>query len=157
MRQPSVHLLADRLDLVSAVGTLRWREWGRYPEPEDPAWWEEVARQEAGRSSVPVTFVALDEHDEVVGAVGLGEHDVEERRDVTPWVMGMIVRPDQRGQGIGRVLMSELEAWAAGHAVERAWVGTERAHGFYQRCGWQLVETYQHLHGTDVSVLTKRL
>jgi GNAT superfamily N-acetyltransferase len=131
----SVHLLADRPELIASVGALRWREWGRYPEPEDPSWWEATTRQEAGRSCLPVTFVAVDDHDGAVGAVGLGQYDLEERQDVSPWVMGMIVRTDRRGEGVGRALMAELEAWAAADGVAQVWVATGQAAGFYRRCG----------------------
>lgn len=153
----SVHLLADRPALVATVGALRWREWGRPPEPEDPSWWEAITQQEAGRDLLPVTFVAVDDHDEAVGAVGLGEYDLEERQDVSPWIMGMIVRADRRGEGIGRALMAPLEAWAAAHGIAQAWVATQRAEGFYRRCGWRPVEVMRRHTGELMTVLTKRL
>ena len=59
----AISLLADRPMLVPAVADLRWREWGRAPEPEDPAWWLETTRSEAGRDGLPVTFVATDASD----------------------------------------------------------------------------------------------
>jgi GNAT superfamily N-acetyltransferase len=37
---------------------------------------------------------------------------VDERRETSPWVTGMIVRSDSRGHGIGRALMRHLEHWA---------------------------------------------
>lgn len=159
-RAYSVHLLADRPELVPAVGALRWREWGRAPEPEDPAWWEATTRQEAGRDRLPVSWVAVDDSADgaarVVGAVGLGEFDLEERQDVAPWVMGTIVRPGRRGTGVGRALMARLEEWAAAHGVNQMWVATGQAEGFYRRCGWRPVETMRLRTGQPMTVLTKR-
>ena len=43
-----------------------------------------------------MTCVASDQSG-ALGAVGLGQFDIEERRDRSPWVLGMIVRPDRRG------------------------------------------------------------
>src|SRR5205809_5720523 len=104
----SVRLLADMPQLVTAVGQIRWREWGGVPERADLSWWVEVTEREAGREELPVTFVAVAAGGEPLGAVGLGEFDIAERRDRSPWVLGMVVRPDCRGRGIGRLLLSRL-------------------------------------------------
>ena len=78
----------------------------------------------------------------MLGAVGLDHFDLDERRDTSPWVTGMIVRAERRGEGIGRALMQFLEQWAFAHGIGEAWVGTEQAAGFYERCGWTRLETF---------------
>ncbi len=153
----TVTLLADSLESAAAVAEMRWQEWGRPPEPEDPAWWLETTVREAGREELPVTFVARDPADEVVGAVGLDTYDLDERHDTTPWVTGMIVRRDRRGRGVGRSLLQHLERWAAEHQVAETWVGTDLALGFYQRCGWTLQETFTSSTGQHIAVLHKKL
>ena len=62
--------------------------------------------------------------DDALGAVGLGEFDLEERRNRSPWVLGMIVRFDQRGAGSGRLLLGRLERWAHQQGYQRVWVAT---------------------------------
>jgi GNAT superfamily N-acetyltransferase len=152
-----VTLLADSPTSAEAVAEMRWQEWGRPPEPEDPAWWLETTIREAGREKLPVTFVARDAADEVLGAVGLDTYDLDERHDTSPWVTGMIVRRDRRGEGVGRTLMQHLERWAAAHRIAEAWVGTDLALGFYQRCGWTLQETFTRSTGQHMDVLHKTL
>lgn len=110
----------------------------------------------AGRDTLPVTFVAHGQADEVAGAVGLDTYDLDERRDVSPWVTGMIVRPDRRGQGVGRTLLQHLEQWALLQGIAEAWVGTDTAAGFYQRCGWTAQETFVNNFGVPTFVLYKR-
>jgi GNAT superfamily N-acetyltransferase len=149
--------LADSLSSAAAVAGMRWQEWGRPPEPEDPTWWLETTVREAGREALPVTFVARDGADEVLGAVGLDIYDLDERHETSPWVTGMIVRRDRRGEGVGRMLMKHLERWAAGHQVAEVWVGTDLALGFYQRCGWTLHETFTRSTGEQIAVLYKKL
>ncbi|WP_426563477.1 GNAT family N-acetyltransferase [Angustibacter sp. McL0619] len=149
-------LLADDLGSAQAVADMRWQEWGHPPEPTDPAWWLETTIREAGRERLPVTFVAHD-GDEVLGAVGLDTYDLDERHDTTPWVTGMIVRRDRRGEGIGRALMRHLERWAAERGIAEAWVGTDLALEFYQHCGWTLQETFTTSDGQEMSVLHKPL
>ena len=99
-----IHLLADVPELIRGVGELRHREWGRPPERTDVEWWIEMAERETGRTGVPVTFVATDETGLVTGAVGLGEFDIPERRDRSPWILGMVVDPAHRGAGLATAL-----------------------------------------------------
>ena len=50
--------------------------------------------------------------------------------------LGMIVRAASRGQGMGRLLLSRLECYAAGQGYSPVWVSTgDPAVGFYRRCG----------------------
>jgi GNAT superfamily N-acetyltransferase len=153
----SVHLLADRPDLMAAVGDMRWREWRLHSGREERSWWVEVTRREAGRDALPVTFVAVDARGEAVGAVGLGEFDLEERRDRSPWVLGMIVRADRRGEGIGQALLARLDSFLAERGDTRAWVATgDRAVGFYQRCGWRVEERLRQDSGSQTVVLSRQ-
>ena len=117
-------LLADSPASIEAVAEMRCQEWGHPPEPEDPAWWLETTIREAGRAALPVTFVALEPADEVLGAVGLDTYDLDERRGTSPWVTGMIVRRDRRRGGVGRALMDHLEQWAAESTCSRMIVGS---------------------------------
>lgn len=154
----TIHLLADNEPLIAVIGDLRWREWGHAPEPEDRAWWVDVTAREAGRDGLPITWVATDERGDALGAVGLGEFDLEERGDRTPWVLGMIVRPDCRGMGVGRLLLTHLEAWARMHDYTQLWVANEGpAIDFYRKCGWELGEAVERASGEMAFVLTKRL
>jgi GNAT superfamily N-acetyltransferase len=117
----------------------------------------DAARREAGRDELPVTFVATDQAGGVAGAVGLGQFDIEQRRDRSPWLLGMIVRPDRRGMGVGRLLLGHVEAWAARRAYGRIWVATGQAVDFYCACGWQVTETLQRASAGPATVLTKLL
>ncbi|GAA4347210.1 GNAT family N-acetyltransferase [Angustibacter luteus] len=153
----TVGLLADFPASMRAVADMRWQEWGHPPESEDPAWWLETTIREAGRTDLPVTLVAHDAAGAVLGAVGLDVYDLDERRETSPWVTGMIVRRDHRGEGVGRALMDSLERWAADHHIAEAWVGTDLAQGFYEQCGWNLIEVFTDSTGQDMAVLHRRL
>lgn len=154
----SVALLADHPHLIPTVGEIRWKEWGHPPEPESLDWWIDVTSREAGREALPVTWVAIDPLGQAVGAVGLGEFDVEERRDRSPWVLGMIVAAPYRGMGIGRKLMSALESFAYDRGQSRVWVATGGpAVDFYRKCGWEMTEILHRSSGEVMSILTKSL
>lgn len=154
----TVQLLADNERLIAPVGEMRWREWGHAPEPEEPDWWITGTAREAGRDRLPITWVAIDARGEALGAVGLGVFDIEERQDRSPWVYGMIVRPDHRGKGIGRELLAALETWAGTRGYAQVWVATGGpAIDFYRKCGWELTERVERASGETATILTKPL
>jgi GNAT superfamily N-acetyltransferase len=152
----SIELLADHPHLIREVAEIRWREWGQPQGPEDLNGWIAVTTQEAGRDHLPVTWVAIDESGRALGSVALDDFDIDERRDRSPWVVGVIVDAHHRGLGIGSQLMQTLESWAHQHGIAQAWVATGgRAVDFYQKCGWQTAENIPRPSGEVVSVLTK--
>ncbi len=150
-----IRLLADEPGLIPEVARLRWAEWGNWPDSPDLAEWTDITTQEAGHDALPVTFVAADRAGAAAGAVALGEFEPPERQQVSPWIMGMIVRPELRGRGIGRLLLQALLAWAAAqHGYRQFWVATgDEAVGFYQACGWTLTDSFDRPH-EHVNILT---
>jgi GNAT superfamily N-acetyltransferase len=154
-------LLADHPALVAQVGELRWREWGY--DTEDAGGWIAVTAREAGRVELPITLVAIDCRGDAVGAVALGEFDGElsesERRGRSPWLLGLVVRRQSRLQGIGRLLVSELERVAASRGMADVWVATGwEAVDFYRRCGWVEAETLRLAStGVPTTILTKHV
>jgi GNAT superfamily N-acetyltransferase len=154
----TVQLLADYPSLIPSIGEIRWREWGHPPEPEALGWWVEVTAKEAGRSGLPITWVAVDAKGQGVGAVGLNKFDIDERLDRSPWVIGMIVVDSFRGQGIGGQLLATLEVWVKSNGFRRLWVATGgQAVAFYQKYGWELSESFQKITGDEVTILLKDL
>lgn len=152
-----VALLVDEPDLIGAVGTMRCREWGNITDPGDLSRWVAVTARESGRETLPITWVAADPRGRAAGAVGVGEFDPPERRDRSPWVLGMVVDTQHRGQGVGRLLLSTVDRWATGGGHRRLWVATGGAAvAFYQRCGWRPFETFPRADG-EVTVLVRDL
>jgi predicted N-acetyltransferase YhbS len=154
----TIELLADRPELVEPVGLMRFDEWGRPPDPDTPQWWINVTRRESGRDGLPVTFVACAANGEAVGAIGIAEFDPDDLSDRSPWVIGMLVRPDRRREGIGRLLVARLDPHARALGYEQIWVATgPTATVFYQRCGYRPAEVVRNPHGEDAHILMKRL
>lgn len=149
-------------ELLEQVGLLRWKEWAY--GAQDPAPFIEVTAKEAGRSGqLPMTLVAIGVAGGAVGAVGLDQVDDElsaaERTGRTPWIVGMVVRTENRRQGVGCQLLESLQDVAASLGHPRTWVATgDEAVGFYQRCGWTAVE---HLRlestGIPTAILMRRV
>lgn len=109
-------------------------------EDSDLDAWIQVTEREAGRH-LPLTLVAIDPEGEAVGAVASGPTDDaldgSERRERSPWLLGLVVRANARRQGIGRLLVAALERVAADRGDPQVWVATGGdAAVFYRSCGW---------------------
>ena len=139
-----VESLVDHRELLEQVGLLRWEEWAY--GAQDPGPFIETTAKEAGRGrQLPMTLVAIDVAGSAVGAVGLDRVDDElsaaELAGRTPWIVGMVVRAENRKRGVGRQLLESLQDVAASLGHPRTWVATgNEAVGFYHRCGWVSVE-----------------
>ena len=58
------------------------------------------------------------------------------------WVEEVVVRDQDRGQGIGRVLMDAFERWAAAQGCALVALATRRAGPFYRALGYEESATY---------------
>jgi GNAT superfamily N-acetyltransferase len=138
-----IELLADNPHLIPAIGQMRYSEWGEPTVVGSTGLdgWIEITSREAGRDELPVTWVAIDEHGDPVGAAGLlPGPDIEGRPELCPSVVGVVVEARRRGMGIGRCLLETIEHWAHDRGIEQLFVVTGDAAGFYRRCGWELFE-----------------
>ena len=71
----------------------------------------------------------------------------------------MVVRPEARRQGIGRLLVTALERTAAGRGFSQIWVATGNdAVDLYRACGWAVQESLTLAStGMTTSILTKQI
>jgi GNAT superfamily N-acetyltransferase len=154
----TVILIAGRRDLMAELAEMRYREWGKQQGKTEHDWWVQDANVDTERDRLPVGFVALDAQGQVIGGLSLRQVEHEELSDRGPWLEGVIVRADHRGQGIGRDILTAMEAWSMRHGITQLWVCNEGpAVGFYERCGWARVEDYVLRSGELVTILTKHL
>ncbi|MDO9712064.1 GNAT family N-acetyltransferase [Paracraurococcus lichenis] len=82
------------------------------------------------------TFVAF-EDDIPVGTASLAHQDLDSRRDLTPWLAGVVVQPPFRGRGHAAALVRQVEGFARAAGIGRLWLYTWSAAGLYARLGWQ--------------------
>ncbi|NYI76906.1 GNAT family N-acetyltransferase [Nocardioides panzhihuensis] len=110
------------------------------------SYWREQAQTAAAGTSVG-KFVAVGEHAEFVGTVTAlvtapGEPDYigETSAHVRAAIVGVYVRPDQRGGGVLQALLSETEAWLQDIGVQQVRLHVNednvRAQGAYRKCGY---------------------
>ena len=78
----------------------------------------------------------------VLGTIALVDFDdLEEFRDLTPWVAAFIVNPELRGQGYGTQILDLFEKEAKSLGVSTLHLWTEDHMGFYTRRGYDFVSS----------------
>jgi N-acetylglutamate synthase-like GNAT family acetyltransferase len=139
-----IELLADNPHLIPTIGQLRYREWGEASTAGFTGidGWIEITASESGRDELPITWVAINKDGDAIGAAGLmAGSDIEDRPELCPSVVGVIVEPRRRGMGIGRRLLEAIEHRAHYQGIRKLYVVTDdAAAGFYRKCGWVLVQ-----------------
>jgi N-acetylglutamate synthase-like GNAT family acetyltransferase len=79
--------------------------------------------------------------DEVVAAIALCDFDdLEELRDLKPWIAAFIVREDLRGSGIGTVVLKLAEEKALSFGIVTIYLWTEGQMPFYSKRGYQRID-----------------
>lgn len=77
---------------------------------------------------------------EVVGAIALVDFDdIEEFRELKPWVAAFVVDPALRKEGIGSAMLAAVENKARSFGIPELYLWTEDKKQFYLNRGYQLI------------------
>ena len=143
MPEPDTRIvtIADRPDLADVVTGWLWHEFWRQ-DGHSLADTRRAVAASAVRSGVPQCFVLL-VRGQPVGTASLTAEDLDERPDLTPWLAGVYIVPEARGQGYVRHLLAAFETACRTAAIKTAWLYTNTAEPIYLRAGWRVVEAIQ--------------
>lgn len=91
--------------------------------------------------------------------VGIGAY--KEYDSKTAEIKRMYTRPDYRGQGIAKTIITELELWAKEEGYTMAILETghlqKDAIGLYQKLGYEITENFGQYIGVENSVCMKKI
>src|SRR5579871_1857027 len=110
-----VSYLADHPEFIPVLAPAIVEHW-RVIMPEDTLETRVVKLQKhLNRDALPLGWIAHADG-QVFGTAALRVHDLENRRDLTPWLGGVFVLPEYRRQGIASALCRTVEAkaWSLG-------------------------------------------
>ena len=105
------------------------------------------------KNKLPIAWVAHDQT-EVFGTAALRVHDLEDRKDLTPWLGGVFVRPEYRRRGIASALCLAVEqkTWSLGY--DSLYLFTPDKQSFYLRLGWQYCQKATW-RGSPIDIMIK--
>lgn len=131
-----IELLADCAELLPLIARWHWGEWGHHnPQGSYERTLDRLSRR-ANRDRIPLTYIAL-EGDDPIGTASLVEHDMESRKDLSPWLAGVYVDPAYRRQGVASALVRKVCEAAESLGVQTLYLYTNTAAILYQQLGWE--------------------
>lgn len=129
-----ISYLIDHPQFLPELARLHLEEWS-YLAPHETL--EERTQRLAvacGRREIPTVLVATTDQ-VLAGSAALVTHDLKTRKDLSPWLAGVYVKPAYRRQGVASSLVARVEAEAALLGVPQLYLYTPSEAAFYARRG----------------------
>jgi predicted N-acetyltransferase YhbS len=144
--------MADHPTFIPTLAKWHFAEWGHL-RPGDSIERRIIRLTEASRRREIPTVVIARDGEQLLGAAMLVANDMSMRPDLIPWIAGVFVAPEQRGQGIGAALVQRVIAEAKALQQPRLYLYTFSTEKYYERLGWELVERTNYL-GSEVTIMS---
>jgi len=155
MNAPEVQLeyLADRPEFIPTVAGWHRREWAHFRPDDSIETWIGKLKDVCGHRGVPTVLVAVREG-ELAGSAMLLKESMQTRKELSPWLAGVIVAPQFRRRGIGGLLVDRIVHEARMLGFGRLYLWTPSVEQFYANRGWTTMErtTYREV---DVAVMSR--
>ncbi|MCW8085596.1 GNAT family N-acetyltransferase [Roseococcus sp. MDT2-1-1] len=146
--------VTDRPDLVPTLA--RWMQ-ETFGNPSGRTLAETEALFRAPPRGPEESFVLLLDG-QPVGTASLAHDDLETRRDLSPWLAGVVVQPQFRGRGFASALVRRVERFAAASGVQTLWLYTWTADALYAQLGWEYAgQEFEPKRGIEVTLMRRTL
>lgn len=136
------HLGEHRAALPEIVGWLH-AEWGHLMPDSSAKKLESIFEARVTHLQIPEAFVAL-LNGKIVGTASLVSHDLPSRKDLTPWLAAVYVKPEARDRGIGSRLVRAVMDEVAQLELPCFYLITPDRSEFYARLGWQEIDKTEY-------------
>ncbi|MDB5416515.1 MAG: N-acetyltransferase [Rubritepida sp.] len=130
--------IAERPDLGNLVANWLWDAFW-HPNGHSLEEVREIIAEATAEIGTPQSFVLL-AGDVPCGTASLVAADLELRQDIGPWLAGVYVMPEARGQGCAQRLVAAVEDAARQAGYRSLYLYTNDAQGLYAKLGWYPIE-----------------
>jgi predicted N-acetyltransferase YhbS len=151
-----IDYLADHPHAIPEVAAIHVEFFGHFSDEMTIEKRSEQLRERSGKTSIPLTIVALDQGT-AIGAASILEKDLDSRPDLTPWVASVAVRSDYHRQGVGTALMKRIEVEAAKLGIKKLYLFTPDMEAFYSTLDWVTVGREVFKERFDVTLMEKEI
>lgn len=128
-----IALLADHAGRIDELAARYRAEWAPYYGDSGPGDARSDLASRCNRDRLPIGLVAID-GDRVAGTIAL---DRDAATGLTPSVVGLLVAPEARRQGIARSLIESAERLAHDLGYDQLFISTSILQDLLRRRGWQ--------------------
>lgn len=106
---------------------------------------------EQSSDNFPMSFVLIDDHQNLIGHV-----KIRKESDSKAVVESLIIKPENREQGLGRYLMNQVEHFLREENFKQISLFTTDKESFYQKLGYNLVNKNMFDFSNDSHTLTPK-
>lgn len=138
MAEINIVALSDYPDYIDPLVDMLHKEWGALAAWSDPVALKTEFEGRLQTDTAPLTLVAL-QQDRLIGSVSITRDELPHHPDKTFWVGDVIVAADQRGKGIGTLMMRAIVAHAAEIGVSDLYLYTPDQENYYRKLGWETI------------------
>jgi N-acetylglutamate synthase-like GNAT family acetyltransferase len=150
-----IDFLGNHLVLLPELASLHHHEWKHLSPGRTLGDRVATLREMATTNEVPFIVVAT-EHDRLVASAALVLEDMTTRKDLSPWLASVFVKPPYRGRGIATMLVRHIEDAARALGIGKLFLYTEHARDLYARLGWRDLEQCDY-QAVRVAIMHKPL
>lgn len=133
-----VEALALHPEHVRTVAHLLHNEWGKLAAWSDPVTLEQSMLERCNTLRAPIALVAL-AGDSLAGSASLTRNELPHHPEWEFWISDVIVAEDQRGRGVGRMMMRAIVSQARVLGVSNLYLYTPDQEIYYGNLGWSVV------------------
>jgi len=150
----NIYNLKQKPEYLNKLAAWHQREWS-YLNPGQTLS-DRLIKMQAylNEAFIPTTFVA--ENNNLLGSAAIIECDMDDRKEISPWLASVYVSPEFRRQGIGKELVKHVMQQAKKHGFNSLYLYTPDQESFYQSLGWLVLEKREY-HQTDVTIMSVKL
>ena len=150
-----IDFLGNYIDFVPKLAELHLNEW-KHLSPDMTLEDRAIKLKEiSGSIDIPFMLVAV-ENNQLIGSAALVYEDMETRKDLSPWLAAVFVKPKFRNKGIGTKLIIRIELEAKRRWIKKLFLYTEHARKLYSKLGWHGLEECEY-QGVNVDIMYKQL
>ncbi len=146
-----IDYLGNQKQFLAQLATLWAQEWVPNVTDADIAQKIFKFQDRISTGKPPFVLVAFSGK-KLLGSAALFEHDLAKRPDLSPWLAGVLVLPEYRGNGVARDMISEAVEKAKRLGYHRIYLHTEVAQGLYEKLGWIYLESTKNDLGEDTDI-----
>jgi GNAT superfamily N-acetyltransferase len=148
-----VALLADHTGAIDTLAAWYEHEWGPYYGAQGPGDAAADLASRCNRDRLPVGLVAMDD-DRLVGTAALGR---DAASGLMPAVVGLLVLPEFRRQGVAGALLDAAGQLANELGCDELFISTSILGEFLQREGWREKDDVDFMNGERGKVYVRSL
>jgi GNAT superfamily N-acetyltransferase len=138
--------------LIPTLSEWHYAQWGHLHPGDSPANRASWFQKHLAGLPMPATFLALHE-ETLLGSASLIEYDMDERKDLTPWLASVFVAPEHRRCGVASALVGRVVEEAGRLGVDTLYLYTPDRESLYARLGWTPFERTEH-RGQRIVIMT---